>query len=62
VPEGRWQKVLDSAEEEWQGKGSQVPAVLDSDGEVTLTLAPTSFVLFRRSAREASADRLRRAG
>lgn len=61
VPEGRWRKVLDSAEEEWQGKGSQVPAVLDSDGEVTLTLAPMSFVLFRRSTREASADRLRRA-
>lgn len=46
VPQGRWHKRLDSADERWQGPGSPVPAVLTSDGEVSLTLPAQAFVLF----------------
>jgi maltooligosyltrehalose trehalohydrolase len=46
VPAGRWQKRLDSAEEQWQGKGSIVPQWLSSNGGVTVTLSPWTFVLF----------------
>ena len=45
LPEGRWTKRLDSADNRWQGPGSQVPSEVISDGEVGVTLAPHSFVL-----------------
>jgi maltooligosyltrehalose trehalohydrolase len=48
LPAGRWHKRLDSAEERWNGPGSQAPAVLASEGEVDLSLYPQSFVLFIR--------------
>jgi maltooligosyltrehalose trehalohydrolase len=44
--DGRWEKILDSAEQRWQGNGSAVPERLDSKGELSLTLAPKAFVLF----------------
>ncbi len=47
-PKGHWQKRLDSEEERWQGSGSSLPQTLLSDGRVSLTLAPQSFVLFLR--------------
>lgn len=46
APEGRWDKILDSAEQRWQGNGSAVPERLGSKGELSLTLAPKAFVLF----------------
>ncbi len=46
LPEGRWTKQLDSADERWQGPGSQVPGEMVSDGEAALTLAPHAFALF----------------
>ncbi len=46
VPQGCWQKTLDSAEERWRGKGTSVPNDLTSNGEVTLNLAPKALVLF----------------
>lgn len=48
VPEGRWQKVLDSAEERWHGSGTALPEQLDSKGEATIALSPRAFVLFMR--------------
>jgi len=46
LPKGNWHRVLDSADEQWNGPGSQAPAVLHSDGEVSLTLLPLSSLLF----------------
>jgi maltooligosyltrehalose trehalohydrolase len=43
---GPWRKRLDSADERWQGPGSPTPAGFDSDGEISLFLAPESCVLF----------------
>ncbi len=46
MPAGHWHKRLDSVDEQWQGRGSSVPLILDSAGEVSLTLPPTMVVLF----------------
>ncbi|MBI2860945.1 MAG: malto-oligosyltrehalose trehalohydrolase [Chloroflexi bacterium] len=46
VPSGRWHRRLDSGEERWSGKGSAVPAQLDSAGQVILALGSWSFVVF----------------
>jgi maltooligosyltrehalose trehalohydrolase len=48
LPLGRWFKRLDSAEERWQGPGSQIAAEIEADGEVVLTLAPESCLLLVR--------------
>jgi maltooligosyltrehalose trehalohydrolase len=45
---GRWRKVLDSADERWQGGGTSIPDMLHSEGEVALTLGPMSLALFVR--------------
>jgi hypothetical protein len=47
---GPWHMVIDSTDEQWNGQGSKVPAVLDS--EVFLTLEPYSFVLFIKKTAE----------
>jgi maltooligosyltrehalose trehalohydrolase len=49
VPDGHWQKQLDSAEPRWLGNGSRLPAEFTSEGGATLALEPDSFVLFIRS-------------
>jgi maltooligosyltrehalose trehalohydrolase len=49
VPFGHWQKLLDSADSQWLGKGSSVPKELDSEVDITLNLTPKSFVLFSRA-------------
>jgi maltooligosyltrehalose trehalohydrolase len=48
VPAGRWRKLLDSADERWQGKGTSVPEILHSEGEATLTLSPMALALFAK--------------
>jgi maltooligosyltrehalose trehalohydrolase len=45
-PAGRWRRLMDSAEECWQGPGSAVPELLESTGSAALTLRPYSFALF----------------
>jgi maltooligosyltrehalose trehalohydrolase len=45
-PLGRWDKRLDSAEKQWGGPGSRVPAVVSMRGEIALELPPESFALF----------------
>ena len=46
VPAGNWRKRLDSAELNWQGKGSSIPERLKSKREVKLTFSPWAFALF----------------
>ncbi len=45
IPMGLWRKILDSAEPRWYGSGSNVPASIRSEGEVSLTLPPQAVVL-----------------
>ncbi len=45
--EGRWQKLMDSADQRWGGPGSQTPDELGEDER--LQLGPTSFVLYGRT-------------
>lgn len=49
LPSGHWHTVLDSAQEMWEGPGSQVPPSLPSCGEVSLVLPPMSFQLLLRN-------------
>ncbi|MGH9794285.1 MAG: malto-oligosyltrehalose trehalohydrolase, partial [Candidatus Acidiferrales bacterium] len=42
----RWRKLLDSADQRWQGPGSALPAVLDAREDVMMEVRPRSFVLF----------------
>lgn len=44
IPQGNWQKVIDSADEKWMGPGSTLPETLDAGQK--LTLQPQSFVLY----------------
>jgi maltooligosyltrehalose trehalohydrolase len=46
MPQGRWHKRLDSADERWRGEGSTVSEQLDIKIDATLTLNPWAFVLF----------------
>ena len=46
IPPGRWHKTLDSGQERWGGKGSQIPAVLESHGRSQLSLGPWVFLVF----------------
>ena len=46
MPEGRWEKVLDSLETRWSGPGSDVPEVFSSTGEIELSLKPWVALLF----------------
>jgi maltooligosyltrehalose trehalohydrolase len=48
IPAGRWTKLLDSADEQWQGTGSGLPAALRSEGAVELRLPERSLAVYRR--------------
>jgi maltooligosyltrehalose trehalohydrolase len=48
LPEGRWEKRLDSGEQRWQGPGSLVPEEMVSNGKVHMSLPPHAVVLFCR--------------
>jgi maltooligosyltrehalose trehalohydrolase len=52
LPGGQWAKQLDSADERWQGPGSQVPAEIISDREAALSLSPYAFALFLKEKAE----------
>ncbi|MBI4286778.1 MAG: malto-oligosyltrehalose trehalohydrolase [Chloroflexi bacterium] len=49
VPEGRWQKRLDSTDKWWLGGGSRLPEELSCDGETDLELEPQSVQLLIRT-------------
>jgi maltooligosyltrehalose trehalohydrolase len=46
IPAGLWRKQLDSAEERWEGGGSEVPDSLDSGGQVQLSLSASALWMF----------------
>lgn len=51
LPKGRWDMIFDSAAERWQGPGGRGSGQLTSSGNVTLSLAPWSFVFYLRDFR-----------
>ena len=48
IPNGRWTRILDSADSKWEGPGSDVPEIMVSNGRVELRLNPWSIVLYER--------------
>jgi maltooligosyltrehalose trehalohydrolase len=46
-PTGRFSRVLDSADQKWNGRGSLCPDLLEADGNASLTIAASSIVLFQ---------------
>ena len=49
LPQGRWRKILDSAEERWDGPGSKIPGFISSNDTTMLTLPLSSFGLYVRA-------------
>jgi len=49
VPPGRWQRLLDSSDEQWKGDGSLLALKLSSEGEVGLQLNRKSVVIYEKS-------------
>lgn len=48
VPDGRWEKILESSSREWGGGGVPSPGMTDPyNSKVRLAIAPHSFVLYR---------------
>lgn len=45
LPSGRWLKRLASGEERWNGPGPDLPTVLHSDGNVSVTLTKHAFLM-----------------
>jgi maltooligosyltrehalose trehalohydrolase len=46
LPAGRWVKLLDSADQRWEGKEHHTPQILESPSEERLILGSWTFVLF----------------
>jgi maltooligosyltrehalose trehalohydrolase len=49
LPDGLWERLLDSADTAWEGPGSSTPERLESTGAVSLTLEARSLVAFERN-------------
>lgn len=45
LPQGEWNKLLDSADPKWAGPGTEIPPNLPRGGETPLLLSPQSFFL-----------------
>jgi maltooligosyltrehalose trehalohydrolase len=45
LPQGEWNKLLDSADTKWAGPGTEIPPDLPRGGETPLLLSPQSFFL-----------------
>src|SRR6202167_1790929 len=50
IPRGRWHRTLDSAEQPRGDKACETPAVIESDGEVSLGLNPWAFLVLAKAA------------
>ena len=48
LPPAKWLCRLDSADKRWLGDGNTVPAILDSNGEVSLCLPPWACILYEK--------------
>jgi maltooligosyltrehalose trehalohydrolase len=46
-PKASFKRVIDSADQRWNGKGSACPDRLDADGDILLSLAGSSLVLYQ---------------
>jgi len=49
IPPGRWQRALDSEDEQWGGRGSQAHEVVESQGELQLCLGPWAFLVLAQA-------------
>lgn len=47
---GTWRTAIDSADSSWRGPGSDLPAPIETRGEVSMRLRPTSFAVFTHEA------------
>ncbi len=53
LPDGRWEKVVESSAEKWGGTGEHAPENIElNEGKISLSLAPCSFVLYRISEKK----------
>lgn len=52
IKEGRWLKLLDSAQERWRGQGSPLPDELDAERQTPVALSPQAFALFIRKGKD----------
>ena len=48
TPAGQWRKQLDSADQQWHGRGSSLPETLGSAAKATITLDPGAFTIYVR--------------
>jgi maltooligosyltrehalose trehalohydrolase len=48
IPDGRWDKILDSWEQQWRGPGSNFPLVMETDEKTIFNFPPNGFVLYFR--------------
>jgi maltooligosyltrehalose trehalohydrolase len=51
IPLGSWERLISSADSQWQGPGSELPAQFDSTGDLSVELQPHSFVCYGASKR-----------
>lgn len=49
IPEGRWEKLIDTAEPQWHGPGSAVPDAVDGGKFLECPFSPWSFCVFMHS-------------
>jgi len=48
MPPGAWDKVFDSADTEWNGPGSSLPARIESSGDTRISLKPHSVAVYKK--------------
>ena len=48
IDRGQWNKILDSADKKWLGRGSKIPRKFTVNNEVNLNIEPQSLALFVR--------------
>lgn len=47
IPEGNWQKILDSSEESWKGSGSSLPQVIQP--QTSISISPLTVAVYQIS-------------
>jgi maltooligosyltrehalose trehalohydrolase len=48
IPNGRWEKIVDSWDQQWRGPGSNFPLVIQSNGKAAFKIPPNGLVLYFR--------------